>query len=426
LMADKGYEIVSSIEDANIAIINTCGFIGSAVDESIETILEITNKKYESGIEKIFVMGCLVQRHGYKLKKTIPEVDAWFGVGCVDEIISHLELRKRKSSCTDFIIKRPRDPFQDVGFQKRIQSTPPWTAYLKIADGCSNSCSYCTIPFIRGAYRSRSLELIISDAEEMARRGVKEINLVAQDTTMYGKDLEGEVTLEILLEELAKVEGIIWIRLLYCHPWKVRDSLLDIIDNYENICPYIDIPLQHVNSEILEKMNRIPDEFDPYALIERIRSRKRDISIRTTLMVGFPGEGKKEFKELMDFVRWAEIDHLGAFIYNPEKGTRAERFKDRVDLQMARERLNELMALQQEISLKKNKAKVGTTQYILIEGVSDDQNFPIKGRTSKMAPDVDGEVYLRGIDVIPGSVMPVSIVDAREYDLFGEVIRTER
>lgn len=419
LLAREGYAPISSIDEADISVINTCGFIESSVQESIETILDILKKKSDTGTEKVLVTGCLVQRYGKKLKKEIPEVDGWFGVGCAHDIIEYL--KNGDKGANHLRIRNPCDPFLNYGYARRIQSTPSWSAYLKIADGCSNRCSYCTIPAIRGSFRSRPFDLILSDVKEMAQRGVKEVNIVAQDTTMYGLDLEGDYSIEKLLEAIAGIEGIRWIRLLYCHPWRVTDRLLNIIDDYENICPYIDIPLQHVNRDILKKMNRYSEYMNPYKLIEKIRARKRNIAIRTTMMVGFPGESEKEFKELMDFVKWAEFDNLGAFIFSPEQGTRAGRLKGKVDNDTAIRRLDELMALQQEISLKKNKEKVGKTLNVLIEGASNDPDYPFKGRSSGMAPEVDGSVYVRGENIQSGEFVPVLIKESAEYDLKGEM-----
>ncbi len=420
MIKESGYVVVPYVDEADIAIINTCGFIQSAVEESIETILRIAEKKLNGKLIKLFVMGCLVQRYGYKLEQEIPEVDAWFGVGRVKDILFYL--KDDFNAPSRVVIKEPCDSFRDLGYSRRIQSTPPWSAYLKIADGCSNRCSFCTIPSIKGPYRSRPFDLIISDAKGMAQNGVKEINIIAQDTTMYGVDTEGDYSIERLIEALAGIGGIRWIRLLYCHPWKIKDSLLNIINDYEIVCPYIDIPLQHVNTDILKRMGRYSEKINPYDLIEKIRSKSDDICIRTTMMVGFPGEGKKEFRELLDFIRWAEFDNLGAFIYSPEHGTRAYRFKDRVDERIARERLEELMTIQQEISLRKNRGKIGTVQEVLIEGESYDKDFPLQGRTVFMAPEVDGRVFIKADKKIEaGMMIPVMIKDATEYDLKGVI-----
>jgi ribosomal protein S12 methylthiotransferase len=301
-------------------------------------------------------------------------------------------------------------------------SSPFYTAYVKIAEGCSHRCSYCTIPGIRGSFRSRPPASILAEVEAMAQSGVKEINLVAQDTTAYGRDLDEKSSLEDLLERLVLVRNVQWIRVLYGHPQGISDRLLELMESNERICPYLDVPLQHINSEVLKGMSRHSDQENPRQLIERIRSRKRPISMRSTIMVGFPGETENAFRELYDFVSWAQFDHLGVFMYSPEKGTRAARFNHDVDRSVAGVRLDSLMKLQARISLKKNRKMIGRIVPVLIEGPSEETDLLLSGRTAVMAPDVDDQVLINKGEGRPGEILPVRIRKAYTYDLLGEIV----
>ena len=418
LLRADGYPICAELEKAKIGIINTCGFIQSAVEESVSTILEIADLKRTGKLRKLYVTGCLVQRYGYKLRKELPEVDGWLGTGEVDAIARLLN--EPWDGNIPFYISRPR--FMAGHETPRVQSSPFYSAYVKIAEGCSHRCAYCTIPAIRGPLRSRPPASILAEVAAMARRGVKEINLIAQDTTVYGKDLGSESSLEDLLERLVQVKGIQWIRLLYGHPQGISDRLLERMESHGKICPYLDIPLQHVHSGVLRKMGRDSAEENPWQLVERIRSRKRSISLRSTLMVAFPGETEDAFKELYDFVSWAEFDHLGVFVYSPEQGTRAARFDHAVDRQVAEKRMDQLMRLQARISLKKNRRMIGEVVPVLLEGPSEETDLLLKGRTAVMAPDVDGQVLINRGEGQPGDILPVKIRKAYAYDLVGEIL----
>ena len=346
LLIDHGCLVASRLEDADTVIINTCGFIQSAVEESIETILETAAQKVRGKLERLIVVGCFVQRYGYKLQNEIPEVDGWLGNSEIYRIVDILKEKPEKS--VPFLISRPK--YLADHTTPRLQATPFYSAYLKIADGCSHKCSYCTIPSLRGPFRSRGLESLICEAEGLVSRGVKEINLIAQDTTMYGSDLSEDIQLEDLLERLVHIQGIQWIRILYCHPSRISNRLLDLIDEEEAICSYLDLPFQHINEKILRAMGRAFEGESPQQLIERIRSRTRRLSLRTTVMVGFPGETEEIFHELYDFVKMAEFDHLGTFNFSPEKGTPAARFKDVVEKKVTKRRRDAIMTLQAEIS----------------------------------------------------------------------------
>lgn len=417
-LKEKGFSIASSLEEAQIAIINTCGFIKPAVEECIDTILEAIDRKMDGDLERIVVAGCFVQRYGYKLRKEMPEVDGWLGTGEIHRITDLLENIGNKPPL--FYIGKP-DFLADHN-TPRIQTTPFYSAFLKIAEGCSHRCSFCSIPMIRGHFRSREIGSLITEAEGMTERGVKEINLIAQDTTMYGKDLSGGAGIEDLMERLLEIKGLTWIRLLYSHPMGISERLLDLIEGNDKICPYLDIPLQHVNKEILKAMGRGYHGEGPIQLINRIRARSRRISVRTSLMVGFPGETDDIFRELYDFVEMAEFDHLGGFIYSPERGTPAGRLSGIPDPKISEERLNAMMTLQHDISQKKNLKYIDQIVPVLIEGTSPETDLLLSGRTAEMAPDVDGQVLINEGQGIVGEIMQVLIHEAHPYDLVGEII----
>lgn len=419
LLRQRGYAIASDINGAEVAIINTCGFIQSAVEECIDTIFDLAGLKASGDLDQLIVVGCFVQRYGYRLRQQIPEVDGWLGTGEIQRIVDLLESGPEKT-VAPFYMGRPTF-LADHTFP-RIQTTPFYTAYLKIAEGCSHTCSFCTIPRLRGPLRSRNPESLVIEAGALAKRGVKEVNLIAQDSSMYGHDLEENVSLEILIEKLAGVEGIEWIRVNYCHPNRISDRLLNIMRHEERVCNYLDVPFQHVNREILEAMGRNPQGEDPRRLIDRIRAVDPEISIRTTLMVGFPGEDHEIFKELYAFVRDTEFDHLGVFVFSPEKGTRAARIKKAPGRDEAEERLDAIMSLQREISLKKNQRMINRTLPVLVEGPFEETDLLLKGRTSSMAPDVDGQVLINKGNTTEGAIVPVLITEAHPYDLIGEIV----
>jgi len=418
LVKQKGHQIVSSIDKAEVAIINTCGFIQSAVEECIDTILEVLTWKEKGKLEKLIVAGCFVQRYGYKLRQEIPEVDSWLGTGEIHRIadlITH-------NSCQPplFFIGRPISLANHS--TPRIQTTPFYSAYLKIAEGCSHRCSFCTIPGIRGPFKSRDLSSILIEANEMAGNGVKEINLIAQDSTMYGKDLCTGIGLEALLEKLVDIKGLQWIRVLYSHPFGISDRLLELIRTEERICSYLDMPFQHANEQILRSMRREIENEKPLELIERLRSMPSRISLRTTLIVGFPGETDIIFRELYDFVKAAKFDHLGVFPFSPENGTAAARLKNIPGHEVADDRYDKIMRLQKKISKRNNQHFVGKVIPVLIEGTSPETDLLLTGRTTTMAPDVDGQVLINKGHGEIGRIMPTLITEAHSYDLIGEII----
>jgi ribosomal protein S12 methylthiotransferase len=422
LLKAKGFSVAPNPEAAEIGIINTCGFIESAVEESVGMILEISEMKKTAKLKKLFVVGCLVQRFGYKLRRELPEVDGWLGTGEIHRIAEVVE--ESEASHPIFLIRKPT--YLADHETPRVLSSLSYSAYVKIAEGCSHRCTYCTIPGIRGPFRSRPASSILAEVEAMATRGVKEINLIAQDITLYGRDLGGESSLEDLLERLVLVKGVHWIRVLYGHPQGISNRLLELMEVHEKVCPYLDVPLQHVHAGILMRMGRSSSRENPRQLIERIRSRKRPISLRSTLMVGFPGETEEAFKDLYEFVSEAEFDHLGVFVYSSEKGTRAARFADRVDRRVAEERRDAIMRLQADISLRKHRSMIGQVLAVLIEGLSEETDLLLKGRTSTMAPDVDDQVLINKGEGRPGDILPVKIREAYAYDLVGEILAQGR
>lgn len=413
----SGNNIVSNLDKAEKVVINTCGFIQPAVEETIDTILRMVDLKEKGKLKGLVVTGCFVQRYGYKLLKEIPEVDAWLGPGELNRISTVLN-----KSCPEIPIYVKKPVFLADHTTPRIYSTPFYTAYLKIAEGCSSECTYCLIPKLRGPFRSRGIDSLIKEARKMVLAGVKEINLIAQDITMYGRDPGSSgLLLEDLLEELLAINGLTWIRLQYCNPARVSERLLDLIEENDAICPYLDIPLQHVNHNILVSMGRDDLKESPLELLERIRSRKRRISLRTTLMVGFPGETEAIFEELYDFVKWACFDHLGVFIFSSEKGTRAARIKLEIENGKAEQRKDQIMQLQHLLLEETQQRMVGQKVPVLIEGHCSETDFLLKGRTATMAPEVDGQVLINKGNGVEGEIMSVFIREAYAYDLIGEL-----
>lgn len=414
----QGYALAPRVEAAETVVINTCGFIQEAVQEAIDTILDAARLKETGILKKLVVAGCFVQRYGYKLRREIPEVDGWLGTGEFHRIADVL----KGSQGPTVTVRISRPDFQAEHGLPRVQSTPFYTAYLRIAEGCSNRCSYCMIPKLRGSFRSRPLESLLKEASEMATRGVREINLVAQDTSRYGEDIYGKSRILDLLAGLSGIFGIEWVRLLYFHPNRLTAEILDFMDANDRVVPYLDLPFQHSDPDLLEVMGRSLGEKTPWDLMAMVRNRRRKIHVRTSLMVGFPGETEKGFEGLCDFVRMAEFDHLGVFAFSPEKGTRAARLSTQVDSVTAHKRRIKLMAIQADISKRKNQRLVGRVLPVLIEGESPETHLLLTGRTATMAPDVDGRVLINEGDGVVGEIMPVLITEAHEYDLVGGIV----
>lgn len=412
-----GFSPASRPDEAEIIIVNTCAFIRPAVEESIEEILELAKYK-EKRCKILAVTGCLPQRYGRPLKDALPEVDLFIGPGDIPRLPSLLN-RLRAGEKVPFRLSTPRYLMRHA---ERLLPPRSPMAYLKIAEGCSNFCSYCLIPRIRGKKRSRPPDDILKEAEILARQGVKEIILIAQDTTAYGRDLPGRPTLEELLKDLSTIGSIAWIRLLYTHPRRIGEKLLEIMAQERKICPYLDMPIQHINDEILRAMNRRYLRKEVEKVITMARRIIPDIALRTTVMVGFPGETERRFLELLTFLREAKFEHLGVFPFYAEEGSKAATLTTRrVSQRLKEERVHLIMEEQAMISRQLNEKWVGRRQEILIEGPSDREDFPYQGRTNRQASEIDGVTYVRGERLQVGQIVEGLIVEADTYDLFAVV-----
>ncbi len=416
MMDAEGWEIVDYVDGCDVVIVNTCGFIDDAKKEAIENILDMVELKKEGVISKIIVTGCLAQRYKDEIVKEIPEVDAVVGIGANGDIIKTVE---EVMSGVDTIEKYP--PQCELPLEgQRILTTPQYWAYLKIGEGCSNRCTYCTIPSIRGNMRSRSMENIIDEAKQLAELGVKELILIAQDTTSYGLDLYGELKLPELLNELCKIDSIEWIRLLYCYPDRITDELIETMKNQEKIVNYIDLPLQHADDKILKAMNRRGDQALIRSVISKLRSEIPDVVIRTTFIVGFPGEGEEEFETLAEFVNEIEFDRLGVFTFSPQEGTPAYDMDNQVEDDVKTRRGEVIMQDQYSIMEEKNNEKIGKTYKVVVEDY-DGYSDSYTGRTYMDAPEIDGLVkFTSHKDLDIGDFVDVEIFDIEDYDLIGE------
>lgn len=417
ILAEDGFNITYDPSEADVIIVNTCGFIEPAKQESIDAILEMAQYK-EGRCSLLVVTGCLAERYSDDILIELPEVDAVVGTGDYDKI-AHIIRDAFKGEKPVICGNKDRTPEERL---PRILSTPPYTAYLKIADGCDNNCTYCAIPMIRGHFRSRKIEDILEEAESLAENGVREIILIAQDTSRYGIDLYGEKSLDKLLDKLVTIQGIDWIRIHYLYPEAITDSLIDTMAKHDKICNYIDMPVQHGSNYILRRMARRTTQEEMLEKIEKIREKMPYSIIRTSIIVGFPGETEEHFNELYEFVKKVRFDRMGVFTYSQEEDTPAADFPDQIDEEVKNERLDKLMKLQQEISFELNKEKIGKTLEVLVEGYDED-NFLFYGRGRGDSIDVDGKVYFATEkEVAPGDIIKVKILDADEYDLTGQEV----
>ena len=417
-LVDEGYILVQEADKADVVIVNTCGFIEDAKRESIDAILEMVDFKEDGLLKKILVTGCLAERYKKEIFEEIPEVDGVIGVGANDNIVEVCNALFEEDDPYSAFPDKEKLPL-DGG---RILTTPEYTAYLKIAEGCSNCCTYCAIPSIRGAFRSRKMEDILEEANMLCEKGVKEIILVAQDTTKYGEDLYGELKLPELLSELNKIEKLQWIRLLYCYPDRITDQLIDAIAENQKVCNYIDIPMQHADAKILKAMNRKGSKEELLALVKKLRAKIPDIIIRTTFITGFPGETDAEFTTLSEFVNEAKLDRVGCFAYSREEGTAAYDLPDQVDPEIAAQRAEVIMDQQFRIVDKKLEALMDKTVDVLVEGY-DPYTDSYFGRTYMDAPDIDNNiVFTSGYTIEDGEIVPVEIFDRDEYSLIGEAV----
>ena len=409
LFKKHNYEIVSNAEEADVIVINTCGFIDAAKSEGIDTILEMSDYK-KKNCKYLIVTGCLVERYKEELEKELPEVDLFIPIRNYDDLWKQLSLLINNKQSVD-----------KMDYHNRMISTGETMAYLKIAEGCSNYCTFCAIPYIQGKYISRDYDDIILEAKELAEKGYSEIVIIAQDTTKYGVDLYGKPRLAELLEDISKIDGIKWIRFLYSYPEMINEELIKMVKNNKKICKYFDIPIQHINNRILSLMNRKSSGESIKELIKKIREEIPGVIIRTTLIVGFPTEKEEEFEELYSFVKDSKFDRLGAFSFSSEEGTAASRIKEQVADDIKEERKNKIMILQQEISRKKMKEKIGKSYEVIVENISDNGQYCI-GRSYMDVPSEDGVIY---VDYDPSIVLneyiDVIIYDSDDYDLYAKV-----
>lgn len=440
LLSKEGYAITNELSEADYAIVNSCCFIGDAKEESINTIIEIGELKKEGKLKGLIVTGCLAQRYQSMITDELPEADAVIGTTAYDNIVSAIAEIKSKNGLADKSLYIEDLERLAGGEEHRLVPAGEISSYIKIAEGCNKRCTYCIIPYIRGNYRSIPMETIVKEAEELAKQGTKELLLVAQETTLYGVDIYGKKALPELVHELSKISGIEWIRLLYCYPEEITDEIIEAIKNEKKVCHYIDLPIQHSSDAILRKMARKTNQAELRERIARLRKEIPDITLRTTLITGFPGETEEDFKELYNFVDEMEFDRLGVFTYSAEEGTPAAEMDGQVDEEVKTARRNEIMELQQEISAEKAEGRIGKVYEVLVEGtvpvdsvngeafasimeVNEDGKKVYIGRTYMDAPDVDGQVFFESdYEIMSGELVEVEIIASDEYDLFGVLI----
>ena len=416
LLMRAGWSITQDASEADIIIINTCSFIETAADESIDTILELAKQKHHGACRRLIVTGCLPERFREEIVQALPEADIFLGTGAFDRIVSAAEGSPNLAGC---LLPDPNLCLLDTHNTPRVR-TSAHTAYLKIAEGCNRHCSYCVIPKLRGRQKSRPVENIVAEARSLIGSGIKELNLIAQDSTFYGKDLKPPADLSGLVKRLSEISDSVWIRFLYGHPSSLEDSLIQTVATLPNVCSYFDIPIQHVSDSILKKMARDYTQKDLYRLFDKIRSRDPEAVLRTTVIVGFPGETDKDFKAILDFVRDVRFENLGAFTYSDSEDLPSHKFPHHVPQKVAKERYDQLMTMQAEISLENNQGHFGKIHTVLVEDKRRDMLF--SGRTSFQAPEVDGMVYIHSAHLQSGSFARVKIIDALEYDLVGEAV----
>lgn len=430
LLSESGYTIVEDEAEADAIVINTCCFIHDAKEESIETILEMASWKEKGRLQALVITGCLAQRYKDEIAAELPEVDAVIGTSGYTEIVPVLDKLLKVSGteeaqtdgecplvyCPSIDLLPPSLP------DKRMVTTGAYTAYLKIAEGCNKRCTYCVIPYIRGRYRSFPVEDLLKEAERLVAGGARELILIAQETTVYGVDLYGRKMLPELLRKLCRLEGLDWIRILYCYPEEITDELIQVMKEEKKVCHYLDIPIQHSEDAILKRMGRRTNRAELTALIEKLRKEIPDIILRTTLITGFPGETEEDFAQMAAFVKEMQFDRLGVFTYSPEEGTKAAVMEDQIDEEVKEARRDHIMELQQDISAAAASAMVGREMSVLIEGYLYEEDIYV-GRTYMDAPKVDGNVFVRSEEeMISGDIVPVRITGASEYDLMGDVI----
>ncbi len=422
LVKRKNLKITNDMREADIAIINTCGFINDAKAESIESIIEIGDYKKEGRLKKLIVTGCLSQRYAKELMEDIEEIDALLGTGEVDKIGDIIdEILKSDNK----IIQTNNLDFIATSELERILTTYPHTAYLKIAEGCDNCCTYCVIPSLRGKYRSRTIEDIVKEAEKLSESGVRELSIIAQDTTEYGIDIYGKRMLPKLLKKLAEIESIRWIRVFYTYPDNFSDELLEVLKNEPKICKYIDIPIQHISDKILDRMNRRGNSKKIISTLYKIRENIPDAVFRTSVIVGFPGETDEEYEELKDFMEEFQFDYVGIFKYSREEDTPAHDFENQIDEEIKESRWQELMDMQRIISENKNEKYIGKQLKVIIDGISEESEYMLEGRTMGQALEIDGKVLINDGTGKAGEIVTVEIEENFDYDLLGGIVKNE-
>lgn len=418
LLAQKGHQMVDSEEMADVIVVNTCCFIHDAKEESIQTILEMAEYKKTGTLKALIVTGCLAQRYKQEILDEIEEVDAVLGTTSYDKIVDAIEeaLQGHKT------LEMENMDILPLVEAKRLVTTGGHFAYLKIAEGCDKHCTYCIIPKIRGNFRSVPMERLLKEAEELAEQGVKELILVAQETTLYGKDIYGEKSLHILLKKLCNINGLRWIRILYCYPEEIYDELIQVIKEEDKICKYLDLPIQHACDDVLKRMGRRTSKAQLIDIVNKLRKEIPEIALRTTLITGFPGETEEQHEELMEFVDVMEFDRLGVFTYSQEEDTPAANMPNQVEESVKEDRQADLMELQQEISFERNESMIGKELVVMIEGKVADENAYV-GRTYMDAPNVDGLIFVEtDEELMSGDFAKVKVTGALEYDLIGEII----
>lgn len=418
MLASRGYEMTNDEQEADIIVINTCCFIHDAKEESIQNILEMAEYKKNGSAKALIVTGCMAERYRQEILDEIPEVDEVLGTTAYDRILDAVDaaLAGQHEVMTADLNALP------LPETKRLVTTGGHFAYLKIAEGCDKHCTYCIIPKIRGNFRSVPMERLLKEAQDLAEQGVKELILVAQETTLYGKDLYGEKSLPKLLRELCKISGIRWIRILYCYPEEITDELIQVMKEESKICHYLDLPIQHANDTILKRMGRRTSKQELIDIVQKLRKEIQDICLRTTLITGFPGETQEQHEEVMEFIDTLEFDRLGAFTYSPEEDTPAATFEDQIDEEVKEDRQADIMELQQEIAFDKAEDMIGREVLVMIEGKVADENAYV-GRTYRDAPNVDGLIFINtDVELISGDFAKVKVTGALDYDLIGELI----
>lgn len=418
MLASRGYEMTNDEQEADIIVINTCCFIHDAKEESIQNILEMAEYKKNGSAKALIVTGCMAERYRQEILDEIPEVDEVLGTTAYDRILDAVDaaLAGQHEVMTADLDALP------LPETKRLVTTGGHFAYLKIAEGCDKHCTYCIIPKIRGNFRSVPMERLLKEAQDLAEQGVKELILVAQETTLYGKDLYGEKSLPKLLRELCKISGIRWIRILYCYPEEITDELIQVMKEEPKICHYLDLPTQHANDTILKRMGRRTSKQELIDIVQKLRKEIPDICLRTTLITGFPGETQEQHEEVMEFIDTLEFDRLGAFTYSPEEDTPAATFEDQIDEEVKEDRQADIMELQQEIAFDKAEDMIGREVLVMIEGKVADENAYV-GRTYRDAPNVDGLIFINtDVELISGDFAKVKVTGALDYDLIGELM----